>query len=128
MKSNGAIMDHGSRRLSSIAQNLLYTDAKMEDEGKKHCRLRPDHAVHLIPLVLIFCGLILWLATTTSPFSIQHVQKESSNGDVNALAKEISNGRSWRAINGEIGKVKDGLTEKNDPNPSYVIRKIKISM
>lgn len=51
------------RSYSAAAVDLLprYMDSA-EDHVKKQPRFRAEHAVHLIPVVLFLCGLVLWFA------------------------------------------------------------------
>ncbi|KAH9326004.1 hypothetical protein KI387_006182, partial [Taxus chinensis] len=53
------------KSFSSLANQLLYTDDTklLEDERKRHRRIRSERTLHFIPFLLILCAFILWIAT-----------------------------------------------------------------
>lgn len=57
-----------NRSYSAAAVDLLprYKESA-EDYLKKQPRFRAEHAVHLIPVVLFLCGLVLWFAGEKFP-------------------------------------------------------------
>ena len=54
-------MDDGDQQLPLYDQNMIAEMAKKERARVKFA----ENAVHLIPLVLILCALILWLFSST---------------------------------------------------------------
>lgn len=48
--------------MSALDLDLQLSYELDHNDKKKQSKFRPEHAVHLIPVIIFVCGLILWIA------------------------------------------------------------------